>query len=65
MLLLIFASIWIFKKFRLLAELKGFPAKKWGWYGVLTYLGFALGGQLVGGVIIGATNTLYLIRRYE
>ena len=61
MLLLVFASIWIFKRFRLLAEAKGLDGKKWGRKGVLVYLGFALGGQVLGGLVIGLMNKLYLL----
>jgi hypothetical protein len=53
MILLVFVSIYIFKKFKELALAKGYTPNKWGTIGVITYLSIGLGGQLLLGVLLG------------
>lgn len=52
MLLLVVVSIWIFKKFRELGDSKGYPGKKWGTLGVVTYLGVAFSMGFIIAIII-------------
>lgn len=55
-MLLILVSIWIFKKFKELANFKGYAdeAKKWAWSAIGLYVGIGMGFQLLTGVLIGA-----------
>lgn len=53
MILLVLVTIWIHKKFNLLALEKGYKGKKWGIIGAATYLVISFGSQLLIGVLIG------------
>lgn len=54
MLLLIFVSIWIYRKNVALAQSKGYTTKKWGVIGVVIYLGVAYGLLFIVGMFAGA-----------
>ena len=51
MILLIFVTIYFFRKFRTLAESKGYPGTRWGLYGSLVYLGVAFSVQFLMGLL--------------
>lgn len=51
MILLIFVTIYFFRKFRTLAESKGYPGTRWGVYGSLVYLGVAFSVQFLMGLL--------------
>jgi hypothetical protein len=59
MLLLIFATIYIYQKFRDLAIVKDLNKTKWGLIGCFVYLGIGLGFPFIIGIMIGL-NLFYL-----
>ncbi len=53
MLILILVSIYIYNRYKKLAEEKGYKGSAWGARGILMYLGISLGLPLTIGVLIG------------
>ena len=60
MLLLVFATIFFFKKFKTLAIKKGKPETKWGIIGAAIYLGVAFGFQFLAGILLALTTDIDL-----
>ena len=53
MLLLIVATIYIYRKFAAMAATKDLPSVQWGIYGSVIYLALGLGLQFLVGILVG------------